>query len=134
MILTIYTSICILFGLYAVMRHWQINDMYNSIIILFFIFILNALLFPISISMAIYRGQLIPTKEQHLKLLVLLKMKDKYAVYEKTPGHGKDYNGVILGPYNSKEEAEKEGKKYGYTGEDYYVDVYHYWYKAESHK
>lgn len=48
--------------------------------------------------------------------------KEQYAVYEKEPRHGKDKNGVILAPFNTKEEAEKAGKKYGYYGDNYYVD------------
>ena len=48
--------------------------------------------------------------------------REQYAVFEKEPEHGKDKDGVILAPYNTKEEAEKDGKKYGYYGENYYVD------------
>ena len=48
--------------------------------------------------------------------------KEQYAVFEKEPRHGKDVNGVILAPYNTKEEAETAGKKYGYYGDNYYVD------------
>jgi hypothetical protein len=48
--------------------------------------------------------------------------KEKFAVYEKEPAHGKDKNGVILASYDTKEEAEIAGKKYGYCGDNYYVD------------
>lgn len=48
--------------------------------------------------------------------------KKQYAVYEKEPAHGKDKNGVILAPYNTKKEAEDAGKKYGYHGDNYYID------------
>ena len=48
--------------------------------------------------------------------------KEQFAVYEKEPAHGKDKNGVILAPYNTKEEAEIASKKYGYYGDNYYVD------------
>lgn len=46
----------------------------------------------------------------------------QYAVYEKEPAHGKDKDGVILAPFNTKEEAEEAGNKYGYYGENYYVN------------
>ena len=29
---------------------------------------------------------------------------------------------MILGPFNSKEEAQSNGEKYGYTGDNYYVN------------
>ena len=48
--------------------------------------------------------------------------KEQFAVYEKEPAHQRAKNGIILAPYNSKEEAEKAGKKYGYHGDNYYVD------------
>lgn len=38
--------------------------------------------------------------------------KEQYAVYEKVPAHGKDVNGIILAPFNSKEEAEEARQKY----------------------
>ena len=50
-------------------------------------------------------------------------MNEQYAVYEKTPAHGRDVNGIILAPFNTREEAEEMGKKYGYHGENYYVDI-----------
>ena len=52
--------------------------------------------------------------------------KEQFAIYEKTPQHGKDYNGVILAPFNTKEEAEIAGKKYGYYGDNYYADILDY--------
>lgn len=48
--------------------------------------------------------------------------KEYYAVYEKEAAHQNEKNGVILAPYNTKEEAEEAGKKYGYYGDNYYVD------------
>jgi hypothetical protein len=50
------------------------------------------------------------------------KINDQYAVYEKEPAHGREVNGIILAPFNSKEEALEKGKKYGYYGDNYYVD------------
>lgn len=47
---------------------------------------------------------------------------EKYAVYERNPAHGSTKNGMILGPFNSKEEAQSNGEKYGYTGDNYYVN------------
>jgi len=55
------------------------------------------------------------------KLKKIMK-KEQFAVYEKEPVHGKDKNGVILSPYNTKEDAETASKKYGYHGDNYYVD------------
>jgi hypothetical protein len=49
-------------------------------------------------------------------------MKEQYAVYEKVPAHGSEENGAILGPYDSKEDAEKAAIKYGYTSSNYYID------------
>jgi len=48
--------------------------------------------------------------------------KSEFAVYEKEPAHGKDEDGVILAPFNTKEEAEQAGIKYGYDDDNYYVD------------
>ena len=47
---------------------------------------------------------------------------EKYAVYERNLAHGSTKNGMILGPFNSKEEAQSNGEKYGYTGDNYYVN------------
>jgi len=45
-----------------------------------------------------------------------------FAVYEREPAHGATPNGVILAPYNTKEEAEEARVRYGYNNENYYVD------------
>ena len=47
---------------------------------------------------------------------------ESFAVYEKEPRHGKDKDGVILEPFNTKEEAEQARIKYGYGDDNYYVD------------
>ena len=49
--------------------------------------------------------------------------KEQYAVYEKTPAHGSQVNGVILGNFSTPEEAQIAREKYGYTSDNYYVDV-----------
>jgi len=49
-------------------------------------------------------------------------MKEQYAVYEKEPAHQGDINGIILGNYNTEEEAQEARRKYGYTSDNYYVD------------
>jgi hypothetical protein len=51
-----------------------------------------------------------------------MEKKKQFAVFEIEPRHGKDENGVILRPYNTKEEAGIAGKKYGYYGDNYFVD------------
>lgn len=48
--------------------------------------------------------------------------KEQFAVYEKEPKHRKDKDSIILAPFDTKEEAELAGKKYGYYGDNYYVD------------
>ena len=48
--------------------------------------------------------------------------KEQFAVYEKSPKHGKLENGIIIGPYFTKEEAEKAKIMYGYSGDNYYAD------------
>ena len=48
--------------------------------------------------------------------------KEQFAVYEKEPRHGKDKNSVILAPFDTREDAEIAAKKYGYYGDNYYVD------------
>jgi hypothetical protein len=50
----------------------------------------------------------------------------QYAVFEKVPAHGKDTDGIILGPYKSKEEAELAGQKYGYNTDNYYIKEFTY--------
>jgi len=52
------------------------------------------------------------------------KKKIQWAVYEKVPQHGKYYNGIILAPYNTKEEAEAKRIGWGYVSDNYYVDIY----------
>jgi hypothetical protein len=47
---------------------------------------------------------------------------ERFAVYEKEPRHGKDKDGVILEPFNTKEEAEQARVKYGYGDDNYYVE------------
>jgi|LakMenEpi03Aug12_release.lakeMendotaPanAssembly.Ray.scaffolds.fasta_scaffold255667_3 hypothetical protein len=52
---------------------------------------------------------------------MILKPRVQFAVFEKEPAHGSEINGVILGPFNTIEEAEEKQKKYGYTSDNYYV-------------
>jgi hypothetical protein len=47
----------------------------------------------------------------------------QYAVYEKVPAHGGEVDGVILGNYRTKEEAQEDREKYGYNTDNYYIDV-----------
>lgn len=51
--------------------------------------------------------------------------KQYYAVYERTPTHQNEINGVILAPYKTLEEAEKDRQKFGYGNDNYYVDIYY---------
>ena len=53
-------------------------------------------------------------------------MKTQYAVFEKVPAHGSKPNGVILCSYNTKEEAQSAGEKYGYNTDNYYVGEYNW--------
>ena len=53
-----------------------------------------------------------------------MKVRVQYAVYEREPHHGKDKDGVILAPFNSKVEADAAAKKWRYVGDNYYVDIY----------
>jgi hypothetical protein len=48
--------------------------------------------------------------------------REYYSVYEKEPRHQNEKNGVILAPFNTKEEAEETRVKYGYGNDNYYVD------------
>jgi hypothetical protein len=48
--------------------------------------------------------------------------KEQFAVYEIEPAHGSIKNGIILGPFATREEAESARLKYGYSGDNYYVD------------
>lgn len=49
-----------------------------------------------------------------------------YAVYEREPQHGSQKNGVILGPFKTKQAAEQARVKYGYGNDNYYVDILKY--------
>lgn len=49
-------------------------------------------------------------------------IREYFAVYEKIPAHGATPDNIILGNYNTKEEAEIDRKKYGYSSDNYYVD------------
>lgn len=48
--------------------------------------------------------------------------KEQFAVYEKNPQHGKEKYIIILAPFYTKEAAEIASKKYGYYGDNYYID------------
>jgi len=48
---------------------------------------------------------------------------DQFGVFEKEARICSIEFPIILGPYWTREEAEIAGKKYGYWGENYYVDV-----------
>ena len=50
--------------------------------------------------------------------------KTQYAVFEKNPAHTGKSNSVILGSYNTKEEAQNDREKYGYNTDNYYVGEY----------
>jgi hypothetical protein len=61
-----------------------------------------------------------------MKSLEIMKQKTRkkmYAVYEKEPAHGSQKDSIIMGPYKTKEEAKEVGEKYGYHGDNYYVDI-----------
>ena len=47
---------------------------------------------------------------------------EKYAVYEKTPAHGSEINNIVLASFNTEKEADDARKKYGYGGDNYYID------------
>lgn len=49
-------------------------------------------------------------------------MREQFAVYEIIPSHGSVPNGIILGPFNTREEAEDAKIKWGYGSENYYID------------
>jgi len=51
-----------------------------------------------------------------------MNLREQYAVYEKVPAHGSEENGIILGPFNSEEDAQQARKKYGYSSSNYFVD------------
>lgn len=66
-----------------------------------------------------------PTMDENfVKLLECCKTAkiERFAVYEKEPAHQNEKNGVILEPFNTKEEAEQARVKYGYGDNNYYVD------------
>ncbi len=50
------------------------------------------------------------------------KNRKRYAVYEREPQKQGKKNGIILGEYPTKEEAEAARVKYGFISENYYVD------------
>lgn len=45
----------------------------------------------------------------------------RFAVYEKTPKHGKYVNGIVLAPFKNEEDAQKMMVKFGYNNENYFV-------------
>ena len=47
----------------------------------------------------------------------------QYAVYERIAAHGAVDSGIILSPFNTVAEAIEAGKRYGYHGDNYYVDI-----------
>lgn len=49
-------------------------------------------------------------------------IREIYVIYEKEPAHGSEKDGIIMGPFKTKEDAEEAGLKYGYHGDNYYVD------------
>jgi hypothetical protein len=53
---------------------------------------------------------------------MIIEAKEQFAVFEKVPAHGSEVNGIILGPFNTKEEAIEKRIEYGYTSDNYYVD------------
>ena len=65
----------VLYGLYSVMRHWQENPNHSSFIRLVTTFIINALVFPISIIIAMVKNTLVPTKDEHRRFMLLLGFK-----------------------------------------------------------
>jgi hypothetical protein len=50
--------------------------------------------------------------------------KIKYGIFERVPSHGREPNGLILGPFDTKEIAQEAGEKWGYSGDNYFVDIY----------
>jgi hypothetical protein len=53
----------------------------------------------------------------------MFEVRKQYAIYEKEPAHGSTPNGVIMGPYDTEEEAKLNQKKYGYDNDNYYIDT-----------
>ena len=52
------------------------------------------------------------------------KDREQYAVFEREPQKGPTPNGVVMGPYFSKEDAEQAKIKYGFISDNFYVDKY----------
>ena len=50
--------------------------------------------------------------------------KIRFAIYEKIPRHGKEPNGLILGPFDTEDLAKEAGEKWGYSGDNYFIDLY----------
>jgi len=50
------------------------------------------------------------------------KPKDRYAVFEKEPQKGPIPNGVVMGSYPSREEAEQAKIRWGFISDNFYVD------------
>jgi len=50
------------------------------------------------------------------------KPREQYAVFEKEPQKGPIPNGVVMGNYNTREEAEEVRVKYGFISENFYVE------------
>jgi hypothetical protein len=48
---------------------------------------------------------------------------EQFAVYEREALMNRYDDGIILGNFNSKEEAEEARIKYGFTSDNYYVDI-----------
>jgi hypothetical protein len=60
--------------------------------------------------------------KMEIKPTDLITDKEMYAVYEKEPAHGSQKDGIIMGPFKTEEEAKEAGDKYGYHGDNYYVN------------
>jgi len=50
--------------------------------------------------------------------------KIRFAIYEKIPRHGREPNGLILGPFDTEDLAKEAGEKWGYSGDNYFIDLY----------
>ncbi|HET8687936.1 MAG TPA: hypothetical protein VFM18_14940 [Methanosarcina sp.] len=48
---------------------------------------------------------------------------EKFGIFEKIPQYCSAEHPILFGPYSSREEAEKHRVKYGYTDDNFYVDV-----------
>ncbi len=49
-------------------------------------------------------------------------LEEQYAVFEREPQKGPTPNGIVMGPYFSKEEAEQAKIKWGFISDNFYVD------------